>query len=87
MIYLSKAIRELAPDAAWSIIEGDLDNIIWHSDDIAQPSKAAILAKAAEIEAQEEVEKHAAEAAKQSGMAKLAAIGLTPDEIKSLLGV
>jgi hypothetical protein len=85
MIYLSKAIRELAPDAAWSIVEGDLDNIIWHSEDIAQPSKAAILAKAAEIEAEEEAEKQAEANTKQVALNKLMALGLTEDEIKVLI--
>ena len=36
---------------------------------------------------EEQAKQQAAEAAKQSGIAKLAAIGLTPDEIKHLLGV
>jgi hypothetical protein len=85
MIYISKAIRELAPDAAWSIIESDLDNIIWHSEDIAQPPKAAILAKAAEIEAREEAEKQAEADTKQVALAKLMALGLTENEIKALI--
>jgi hypothetical protein len=49
--------------------------------------KAAVKAKAVELQAAENAKQQAAEAAKQSGMAKLAAIGLTPDEIKQLLGV
>jgi hypothetical protein len=49
--------------------------------------KAAVKAKAVELQAEEIAKQQTAEAVKQSGMAKLAAIGLTPDEIKSLLGV
>lgn len=84
MIYISKALNELASGASWSIIEGDLDNIIWHSEDIPQPSKSAILAKAAEIEAQEEAEKQAQVDAKQSALAKLMALGLTEEEALAL---
>ena len=84
MIYLSKALRELAPDTAWSIVEGDLDNIVWHSDDISQPSKADIEAKAVELEAQEAAAKQAAIDAKQSAIDKLMALGLTEEEALAL---
>ena len=86
MIYISKAIRELAPDATWSFVEDDLDNITWNSEDIPQPTKKAILAKAAEIEAREEAQAKAKEDAKVSAQAKLAKLGLTPDEVQAILG-
>jgi hypothetical protein len=47
----------------------------------------AVEAKAMELEAQKETERQLAQAAKQSALVKLAAIGLTPEEIKHLLGV
>jgi hypothetical protein len=47
-----EAIRALAPDAGWSLIEEDYDNIIWHSTDIAKPSKESVLAKIAELQAE-----------------------------------
>ena len=50
-------------------------------------NETSVAIKVAELQAQDIAEKQAAEAAKQSGAAKLAAIGLTPDEIKHLLGV
>jgi hypothetical protein len=49
--------------------------------------KVAVAAKTIELEAEEIAKQQAAAAAKQSALNKLAAIGLTPDEIKSLLGV
>ena len=84
MIFLSKALNELAPGASWSIIEDDLDNIVWHSEDIAQPLKTAILAKAAEIETREEAEKQAQTSTKQAALAKLMALGLTEEEALAL---
>lgn len=47
-----EAIRSLAPDAGWSLIEEDYDNIIWHSTDITKPSKSEVLAKMVELQAE-----------------------------------
>jgi hypothetical protein len=86
MIFVYQALRELAPDATWTLIKDDLDNIIWNSEDISQPSKKDILAKAAELEAQEEAQIQAQQVKKQAAETKLAALGLTPEDLKMLLG-
>ena len=48
--------------------------------------KSAAEAKLAELQAQETAAEQAAVAAKASALAKLAALGLTQDEVKSLIG-
>jgi hypothetical protein len=70
-------------------------SVITIHDDIAYDAdgnkvaydKKAVEAMVIQMQAEAEAAKQAAEAAKQSALNKLAAIGLTPDEIKSLLGV
>jgi hypothetical protein len=85
---LHDAVRELCPTAI-TVRGYDIDSASAYDANEKELSfnKTELTAKCAELEATKEAEKQAAEAAKQSGMAKLAAIGLTPDEIKSLLGV
>ena len=45
---VSKAIAELVPNASFVVNNGDIDNIVWKSEDKAEPSKADIEAKIAE---------------------------------------
>lgn len=52
MITISNALYELTPTAQWTIADNNYDTIIWHSPEIPKPSKAAVEAKVAEMEAQ-----------------------------------
>ena len=45
---VADAIKAIEPNARYTVIDGDIDNIQWHSDDITEPSKADIEAKIAE---------------------------------------
>jgi hypothetical protein len=83
MISKVDAIRSLVPGAEVVIYE---DEIVWHVPSKAPVTDEQIEAEMVRLQSQESVDKQNAETAKQSGMAKLAAIGLTPEEIKSLLG-
>ena len=76
MIHIHAAIRALYPNIVTIRDEDAFDK----DDKPVVYDMAAAQAKLAEI-------KSAEEAVKQSALNKLAAIGLTPDEIKSLLGV
>ena len=78
------AIRLMYPDAAFSMTDDDISTVAWRTEGIATPTQEEIDAKIKQIE-DEEAAKVASQAAnKESAQAKLAAIGLTPEEIAAL---
>jgi len=83
MSYLKdQAIRSLNPNIV--TIRGD---IAYDQDEnVIEYDMTAIEAKITELEAQELAKEQAAIDAKQSALAKLAALGLTADEVKALVG-
>ena len=82
MITLHEAILELNP--AIKVIRGD---VAYDKDEnVVSYDKAQAEAKLAEMQAAKETTKQAQEASKASALAKLAALGLTQDEVKSLIG-
>ena len=82
--YLNEAIRKLKPNAEFSCIVGDYSTIKWDVLDGDAPTQAEIDAAIEEIKADEakaEINKAAKKAAAES---KLAALGLTSDDLKAL---
>lgn len=82
MINIHEAIYALNPTIV--TIRGDIAYDINEQEvayDMAQAE-----AKLAEMQAEETAKKEAQVSAKQSAMAKLAALGLTEDEVKALYG-
>jgi len=53
-VNVAQAILALEPTALFAVVEEDLDQIIWLSDDVTQPSKADIQAKLDELQAIED---------------------------------
>jgi hypothetical protein len=53
-VNVAQAILALEPTALFAVVEEDLDQIIWLSDDVTQPSKADIQAKLDELQAAED---------------------------------
>lgn len=86
MNHTVKAIRKLHPNSEFVITGDDLDNIEWHVIEGAIPTKAEILAAVAVVEQEEADAIEQATAAKASAIAKLAALGLTEDEAKAIIG-
>lgn len=81
MITLHEAIYALNPTV--TVIRGD---VAYDKDENeVSYDKSAAEAKLAELEAEEAAKAQAAIAAKESALAKLAKLGLTEDEVKSLL--
>jgi hypothetical protein len=78
------AIKKIAPNSEFSFTGVDIDSLKWDSTDVEQPTKAAILTACEIIEAEIEAEATAKAAAKAAGQAKLAALGLTAEEIAAL---
>lgn len=52
-VSIGKAIKSISPDSQWMIENGDINNIIWLSPDIPQPTEEEIQAKLAELQAAE----------------------------------
>ena len=82
MIHLHEAIYVLNPSIV--TIRGD---VAYDKDEqVVEYDMAQAQAKLVELEAQEAQVRQAQETAKASALAKLAALGLTQNEVKALLG-
>lgn len=84
MSYLVKAIHKLKPNSEFSFTENDYGTIKWDVLDGNAPTQAEIDEAIKQLkaeEAQAELDKGAKKAAAE---AKLAALGLTPDDLKAL---
>ena len=83
---LMRAILSLAPNAECSFSATDLDTLIWYSDGIEQPTNSAILAELVNVKTAVEKAEADKAAAKTSAQAKLAALGLSADEVAAIVG-
>ena len=69
------------------VVRGDTyEGIEWVEKPETIPTKEQVLAKIAELDVLEQVEQDAKAAAKASALTKLQALGLTEEEIKTLIG-
>jgi hypothetical protein len=89
---IAAALHSLRPGSLWQYDEEDVSSIVWLSEDIEKPSDEDILAEIVKLQAEYDAEQRDLiqqetdrELAKSSAIAKLAKLGLTPDEIQSLL--
>ena len=81
---LVKAIYKLKPTAEFSFVEEDYSTIKWDSLDGDAPTQSEIDIAIAEIKADEANAQAEAKAAKDAAIAKLVALGLDLDDLKSL---
>ena len=82
--YLSLAIQKLRPDSEYKFLEQDYSSIEWFKLEGEAPTQAEIDAAIEQVKADEvqaELDKAAKKAAAE---AKLAALGLTSDDLKAL---
>jgi hypothetical protein len=84
MNYLSKAILRLKPNAEFSFTENDYTTIKWDVLDGDAPTQAEINSAIELVKADEAKAQADKEAAKAAAEAKLAALGLTGDDLKAL---
>lgn len=77
-----KAIENLLPANTLWKLSGD--ELIIFSEGVKKPTNAQINAEIAKLQNEEEVEKNAKEAKKAAAESKLAALGLTADDLKAL---
>jgi len=83
-IDILKAVRHLNPTAEITIIEDNLDSINWIKLEGKKPTNEEILAAVDVVKANEIKAIEDAENKRQSAIAKLTALGLTPEEIAAL---
>ena len=84
MDYLTKAIRKLRPMAQFSFTDDNYLTIKWDVLQGNAPTQAEIDAAIEQVKADEITAKAKAEADKAAAQAKLAALGLTADDLKAL---
>jgi len=82
--YLTKAIYKLHPEAEFSFIEEDYSTIKWDKLEGNAPTQSQIDAAIEQVKADEIAAVAKAQADKAAAQAKLAALGLTADDLKAL---
>jgi len=84
MSELSKAIWKLRPDSEFSFVDEDYSTIQWDKLEGNAPTQAEINAAIEQIKSDEINAEAKAETDKAAAQAKLAALGLTADDLKAL---
>ena len=84
MNYLGLAIKKLHPEVEFSLSNDDYSTIKWDKLQGDAPTQAEINAAILEVKADETAAKTKAEADKKTAETKLAALGLTVNDLKAL---
>jgi hypothetical protein len=85
MITTATAVASLRPGVEWSMNGDDVENITWHTPNVEPLTSKQVAAEVKRLEQAEIDEAAAKAAARESAEAKLAALGLTADEVAALL--
>lgn len=86
MIDYTAVLAANYPDAEWTLDGNTYDGLTWLSD-TPKPSQADLDAAWPAVQQARADAEEAKEAAKQSGIDKLTALGLTVDEVFAVFGV
>lgn len=78
------AIQFLYPEAVFSMVNDDPNQITWVGQEFPIPTVEQLANAIASMEAEEAAKAAAQATNKESAQAKLAALGLTPEEIAAL---
>jgi hypothetical protein len=84
MDYLVAAIKKLKPNAQFSFTDNDYSTIKWDVLEGEAPTQAEIDDAIKQVKAQEKSETSAKQKAKTAAQAKLAALGLTVEDLTAL---
>ncbi len=76
-------LSSLKPNVVWTLNGDDYENIIWNSEE-PKPTLAELETEFARLATEEATAIAAAAIAKEAAHSKLAALGLTPEEIAAL---
>tara|TARA_R110000822_G_scaffold179476_3_gene319272 strand:- start:242 stop:508 length:267 start_codon:yes stop_codon:yes gene_type:complete len=86
MIDTQQAVMSLRPNIEWSMNGDDVEGITWHTPDAQPLTVAEVEAEMVRLE-QVAVDADAAKAAaRESAVAKLAALGLDSLEVQAIIG-
>ncbi len=86
MIQITDAIQSLQPSSEFVITGDDYSSIIWHKLEGDAPTLAQLKAEMKRLTDLESSTESNKAAAKASALSKLAALGLTEDEAKAIIG-
>ena len=86
MASMSSAILSLIPSAEFVITENNYATIVWHKIEGDAPTLAQVKAEMKRLSDLEVLAEATKVAAKASAITKLAALGLTEDEAKAIIG-
>jgi hypothetical protein len=84
MNYLSRAIQYLRPGAQFSYTEDDYSTIQWYALEGDAPTQKEVNDAIKVVKANDEAEAEAKAQAKATAEGKLAALGLTTDDLRAL---
>jgi hypothetical protein len=84
MITLTNALLSLRPNKEFSWSNDDLSTLVWHSPGTTTPTLDELNAEVARLEALQSQKKINKEIAQASALVKLAALGLTGEEIAAI---
>jgi hypothetical protein len=85
MITTQQAVASLRPGVEWSMNGNDVEGIIWHTEGAEPLTTAEVQAEIQRLEQVAVDEVDARAALRASAEAKLAALGLTVDEITAIV--
>jgi hypothetical protein len=86
MITTAEAVASLRPDIEWTMYADDVEGITWHTQGVTPLTTAEVEAEMVRLEASAVEAQAAKVAARESAIAKLAALGLNDAEIKAIVG-
>jgi hypothetical protein len=85
MITTAQAVASLRPGIEWSMSGDDVEGITWHTEGVTPLTEAEVAAEMVRLEADADAAVAASAVLRASAEAKLAALGLTLDEISTVL--
>jgi len=85
MIRTGEAVASLRPDTEWSMSGDDVEGITWHTQGVTPLTEAEVAAEVVRLEADADAAVAASAALRASAEAKLAALGLSVEEISTII--
>ena len=86
MIHISQAVASLRPGVEWTMNGDDVEGIIWHTEGVQPLTRKEVEAEVKRLEKAAAKAEADRVAARESAVAKLAALGLDANEVAALLG-